>query len=150
MRLDELKVIITGGAKGMGRHFAMRLAESGATVAVGDVDREALADLPAGIHRRPLDVCDEAECIEFVHWAHETMGGLNALVNNAGIIRDGLLVKKRRDDGAIQKMALDTFESVIDVNLIGATLMVREVVAQMLSTDTAGVIVTRLRGPYRS
>ncbi|HSP79210.1 MAG TPA: SDR family NAD(P)-dependent oxidoreductase, partial [Myxococcaceae bacterium] len=49
MQLKDLKVIVTGGAQGMGAHFAQRLHEAGATVAVGDVNEEKLAALPAGI-----------------------------------------------------------------------------------------------------
>jgi 3-oxoacyl-[acyl-carrier protein] reductase len=78
----------------MGAHFARRLHEAGAQVAAGDVDEKALEELPAGIHRRKLDVASEAEVGDFVEWAHGAMGGLNGLVNNAGILRDGLLVKK--------------------------------------------------------
>jgi len=139
--LSDLKVIVTGGANGMGRHFAIRLHESGATVAVGDINASGLESLPAGIHRRPLDVSSERACAEFVGWAHESMTGLNALINNAGIIDDALLVKKRRADGQIVRMSLDALQAVLDVNLIGATLMVREVVARLIETQTPGTIV---------
>ena len=52
MQLKDLKIVVTGGAQGMGAHFAQRLQEAGAQVAVGDVNEERLAALPAGIHRR--------------------------------------------------------------------------------------------------
>ena len=112
MELKDLKIIVTGGAQGMGAHFAQRLAEAGAQVAVGDVKEEGLAALagsigavPGKVHTRKLNVADEADCIAFVAWAHEAMGGLNALVNNAGILRDGLLVKKDKETGAVQKLS---------------------------------------------
>src|SRR6187401_2529596 len=101
MQLSSLKVIVTGGAQGMGAHFAQRLAEAGAQVAAGDVNEAALQELPAAIHRRKLDVSNEEDCAAFVAWAHDKMGGLNGLINNAGILRDGLLVKKDRASGAI-------------------------------------------------
>lgn len=142
MRLEDLKIIVTGGAQGMGAHFATRLHEAGAKVAVGDVNEAALASLPAGVFSRRLDVSKEDEVVAFVGWAASQMGGLNGLVNNAGILRDGLLVKKRKDTGAVEKMSLDQFNAVIGVNLIGATLMVREVVAKMVETgQRPGVIV---------
>jgi len=142
MKLDELKVIVTGGAQGMGAHFARRLFEAGAQVAVGDVNEEGLASLPQGIHRRRLDVSDETQIVSFVEWAHEAMGGLNALVNNAGIIRDGLLVKKDRNTGEVTTLSRQAWDQVIAVNLTGATLMVREVVRKMVETGTRpGVIV---------
>jgi 3-oxoacyl-[acyl-carrier protein] reductase len=141
VQLQNLKIIITGAAGGMGAHFARRLHEAGAQVAVGDVDEARLAELPAGIHRRRLDVSDEADVVAFVGWAEEAMGGLNGLVNNAGVIRDGLLVKKDRTTGAITKMSTTDWNTVIGVNLTGATLMVREVAARMAATEQRGVII---------
>ena len=142
MQLEDLKIIVTGGAQGMGAHFARRLHEAGAKVAVGDVKEEALAALPEGIKRRKLDVSNEADVIAFVDWANTELGGLNGLINNAGILRDGLLVKKDKATGAVVKMSAEQFNAVINVNLTGATLMVREVVAKMVSTgQRPGVIV---------
>lgn len=142
MRLSDLKIIVTGAAQGMGAHFATRLHEAGAQVAAGDINEAALAELPQGIHRRKLNVADEAEVVGFVAWAHGAMGGLNGLINNAGILRDGLLVKKDRGTGAIIKLPTDQWNAVLGVNLTGATMMVREVVAKMVETDSKpGVIV---------
>lgn len=142
MNLNQLKIIVTGGAQGMGAHFATRLHEAGAQVAAGDVNEAALAELPKGIHRRRLDVSNEADVISFVAWAHEAMGGLNGLINNAGILRDGLLVKKDKATGAITKLSTEQWNAVIGVNLTGATFMVRETVAKMAETgQRPGVIV---------
>lgn len=142
MKLDQLKIIVTGGAQGMGAHFATRLHEAGAQVAAGDVNEAALAELPQGIHRRKLDVSNEADVVSFVAWANEAMGGLNGLVNNAGILRDGLLVKKDKATGAITKLSTEQWNQVIGVNLTGATFMVRETVAKMAETgQRPGVIV---------
>jgi 3-oxoacyl-[acyl-carrier protein] reductase len=142
MRLSDLKIIVTGGAQGMGAHFARRLHEAGAQVAAGDVNEGALQELPSGIHRRRLDVSDEADCAAFVAWAHGAMGGLNGLINNAGILRDGLLVKKDKATGAVIKLSSKQWQEVLNVNLSGATFMVRETVAKMVETDTKpGVVV---------
>ena len=148
MKLSDLKIIITGGARGMGAHFATRLAEAGAQVAVGDVLQEGLdalaaatKDLPGKVHVHKLDVSSEADIGSFVDWAFDAMGGLNGLVNNAGILRDGLLVKQG-SDGTITKLTADQWNAVIGVNLTGATFMVRDVVAKMLTTKSRpGVIV---------
>jgi 3-oxoacyl-[acyl-carrier protein] reductase len=148
MRLQDLKIIVSGGASGMGRHFAVRLAEGGAQVAIGDVNEAGLAETvslakgPGKVHARKLNVADEAEVGAFVEWAHGAMGGLNALVNNAGILRDGLLVKKDRETGEVKKLTKEQWDAVIAVNLTGATLLARDTVAKMVTTGTKpGVVV---------
>ncbi len=149
MKLSQLRIIVTGGAQGMGAHFAQYLAEAGAQVAAGDVNEEGLAALAARtqglagtVHTRRLDVSDEADVGSFVDWAYDAMSGLNGLINNAGILRDGLLVKKDRTTGAVTRMSRDKWDAVISVNLTGATLMVRDTVAKMLENEQSpGVIV---------
>jgi 3-oxoacyl-[acyl-carrier protein] reductase len=149
MKLEDLKIIISGGAQGMGRHFAMRLAEAGAQVAVGDVNEVGLAETveaskgkPGKVHARRLDVANEADVASFVNWAHTAMGGLNGLVNNAGILRDGLLVKKDKETGQVKKLSKEQWDAVIGVNLTGATLLTRDVVSKMLETNQRpGVVV---------
>jgi 3-oxoacyl-[acyl-carrier protein] reductase len=142
MKLSDLKIIVTGGAQGMGAYFVKQLHAAGAKVAAGDVNEAGLAELPKGVFTRRLNVSDENDCAAFVAAACDAMGGLNGLVNNAGILRDGLLVKKDKQTGAVQKLGLDQWNAVIAVNLTGATLMVREVVAKMVEKDQRpGVIV---------
>jgi 3-oxoacyl-[acyl-carrier protein] reductase len=143
MQLSDLKIIVTGGAQGMGAYFATKLADAGAKVCAGDVNEAGLAELPANVFRRKLNVADEQDCESFVAWAAETMGGLNGLVNNAGILRDGLLVKKDKTTGEIAKLSKAQWDAVIGVNLTGAALMVRETVAKIaqLGTKPGGVIV---------
>ena len=149
MQLSSLKIIVTGAAQGMGAHFARRLAEAGAQVAAGDVKDDGLAalaestrGLPGKVHTRRLDVADEADVGGFVDWAAGAMGGLNSLINNAGILRDGLLVKKDKTTGAVSKLTREQWDAVIGVNLTGATFMVRDTVAKMVATDQRpGVVV---------
>ena len=142
VQLKDVKAIVTGGAQGMGAHFACRLAEAGAQVCAGDVNEARLAELPSSVKHQKLDVSDEKQCESFVAWAHQSMGGLNVLINNAGILRDGLLVKKDRTTGEVKKLSTEQWRAVIDVNLSGATFMVREFAAKLATTDTApGVIV---------
>ena len=141
MRLSDMKIIVTGAAQGMGAHFAKRLHEAGAQVAAGDVNEAGLAELPAGIHRRRLNVADEAEVQAFVSWAHGAMGGLNGVINNAGILRDGLLVKKDKATGAVVKLSTEQWHTVLNVNLHGATFMVREVAKMVETGSSPGVVV---------
>ncbi len=149
MNLAAVKCIVSGGAQGLGRHFALRLCQAGAQVAIGDVNPQGLADTlemargsTGKIHARTLDVSKEAEVRDYVEWAHGAMGGLNALVNNAGILRDGLLVKKDRHTGEVTVLSREQWDSVMAVNLTGATLLVREMVRKMVETGSRpGVVV---------
>ncbi len=149
MNLGDLRVIVTGAAQGMGAHFARRLAEAGARVAAGDVNEARLAELPAGIHRRRLDVADESDVAAFVGWAAGAMGGLDALVNNAGIIRDGLLVRKDGATGVVTTLPRAEWDAVLGVNLTGATLMVRETVATMVRAGTRPGVIVNLSSVVR-
>ena len=143
MDLKDLKVIVTGAANGMGTHFANQLAAAGASVAAGDIDVAGLERLAPGIHTRRLDVTDDADLTAFVDWAAAQMGGLNGLINNAGIIRDGLLVRRDRKSGEITKLSRQFWDDVLAVNLTGATMMVRETIAKMIEIEQfPGVIVT--------
>jgi len=150
MDLRSVKCIISGAGQGLGRHFALRLCEAGAEVAIGDVNPQGLADtleLARGssgkLHARPLDVSQEADVRGFVEWARGVMGGLNAVINNAGILRDGLLVKKDRHTGAVTVLSKEQWDAVLAVNLTGATLLVREAVRKMVETGTRpGVVVS--------
>ena len=149
MKLEDLKIVVSGAASGMGRHFAIRLAEAGARVAAGDVNTEGLEETRrlAGARKerlqtRRLDVADADDVANYVAWAHEAMGGLNALVNNAGIIRDGLLVKKDKASGEVKTLPKEHWDAVIAVNLTGAALLARDCVAKMVATGTRpGVVV---------
>ena len=133
----------------MGRHFALRLSQLGAQVAIGDLNAEGLAETveqarsgPGKVHARTLDVSQEADVQSFVGWAHQAMGGLNSLINNAGILRDGLLVKRDRATGQVSVLSREQWDAVIAVNLTGATLLTRETVRKMVETDTRpGVVV---------
>lgn len=143
MDLKDVKAIITGGAQGMGAHFAKRLLEAGAQVAAGDVNEQMLAELPKGIHTRKLDVSNTQDCAAFVKWAAEQMGGVNVLVSNAGILRDGLLVKKDKETGEVKVLSDEQWDAVIRVNLTGATMMVRETVAEMVRRgNKPGVVIS--------
>ncbi len=151
MQLSDLKIIVTGGAQGMGAHFVKRLAEAGAQVAVGDIKEDGLkniasetAELPGSVHVRELNVADEASISEFIDWAYDAMGGLNGLINNAGILRDRLLVKKDRHTGEIIKMSREDWQAVIDVNLTGATFMVRDAVAKMAQKEQRPAVIINM------
>jgi 3-oxoacyl-[acyl-carrier protein] reductase len=88
-------------------------------------------------------VSSEADTGSFVDWAFGAMGGLNGVISNAGILRDGLLVKKDRTTGQVTTLSREQWQAVIDVNLTGATWIVRDAVAKMAATEQRpGVVIS--------
>ena len=147
MEIAGARVIVTGGARGLGRTFALDLAGAGAHVGVCDVDEEALAELRAvaaeagaRIWARQADVSDEASVEALFAAFVQEAGGLDAVVNNAGLNRDGLLIKKTGD--VIEKLSLAKWQAVIDVDLTGVFLCAREAAYHMVAQGTGGVIVS--------
>jgi 3-oxoacyl-[acyl-carrier protein] reductase len=141
------RVIVTGGARGLGRTFALDLAGAGAHVGVCDVDEGALAGLRADAEEHglrvwtmPADVSDEASVERLFAAFVQEAGGLDAVVNNAGLNRDGLLIKKTGD--VVEKLPLSRWQAVIDVDLTGVFLCAREAAYHLVTQGTGGVIVS--------
>ncbi len=140
-------IVVTGGAQGLGLCMATALAKKGAQLALVDMNRDkldaAVADLAAeGATARGYvaNVADEAEVEQLFRDVRRDFEALHGLINNAGILRDGLLVKAR--DGEVSdKMSLSAWQSVIDVNLTGVFLCAREAAATMIELGCEGVIV---------
>lgn len=148
MQIAKAKAIVTGGSSGMGKHFCLALCREGAQVAAFDVDTAGLsqlekeaAGLPGKLSIHQVNVASEKEAVAGVQTAWDLMDGVSLLVNNAGIFRDGLLVKVDKATGQVQGMSLANWQAVIDVDLTGPFLMTREVVARMVATKRPGVVV---------
>ncbi len=157
MQINEMKILVTGAASGMGMHFALALCREGAHVAAMDVNEEGLKvlakearDLKGKLVAFAGSVASEKEVIAVIQRAADTLGGLNGLVNNAGIFRDGLLVKQDKKTGALTKLALDDWQAVIDVDLTGPFLMTREVVAQMIERGVKPGVVINISSVSRA
>lgn len=146
MQLNDKVIIITGGCQGLGRAMAVYLASKGAKLALVDLNPEKLDEAvsackAAGGDARPYlcNVANEEQVIQMVGQVAEDFGAINGLVNNAGILRDGLTVKVK--DGELSKLSLAQWQAVIDVNLTGVFLCTREVAAKMIELDDKGAIV---------
>jgi 3-oxoacyl-[acyl-carrier protein] reductase len=147
MKLDNTVIAITGGARGLGLSMAHLLGSRGARLALLDMDGnaldEAVSKLSAtGIEARAFiaDVSDEASVKQAFADIAAALGPISGLVNNAGIVRDALLVKAKGDE--IQKtLSLDDWQKVIDINLTGVFLCGREAASQMIEAGHEGVIV---------
>jgi 3-oxoacyl-[acyl-carrier protein] reductase len=146
MEMGQMQAIVTGAARGLGRHFALALAREGARVLAGDVNGAGLRSLKAEAEALPgrltvatLDIANEAAVAGFLETAGRELPGLNTLINNAGVLRDGVLAV--REEGGIRKLPLLQWSKVLDVNLTGQFLMAREVAARLIENGTPGVIV---------
>jgi 3-oxoacyl-[acyl-carrier protein] reductase len=144
--LQEKVVIVTGGAAGIGRATALRFGDEGARVAVWDVSEAAGQAVVAELQTKKCEACfekvdvtDGAAVDAGVQAVVARWGRVDVLVNNAGIVRDGQLVKWK--DGAVQSTMTDeVFDSVVAVNLRGVFVCTRAVVPHMIAAG-GGVIL---------
>ena len=152
MNLQDTKVIVTGAASGLGRCFALNFADAGASVLGVDVDEEGLQALEKehdAIVTAVGNVASEDDAKACVAKAVDAFGEVNGLVNNAGIFRDALLVRKDRKTGELVKMSLEDWQLVLDVNLTGTFLFTREVAAQMIEQGTDGGVIVNISSVSR-
>ncbi|MBL1272271.1 MAG: SDR family oxidoreductase [Oceanospirillales bacterium] len=147
MKLQDSVVAITGGGQGLGRAMAEYLAARGVRLALIDLAPEKLEEAAAACKEAGSEaktyVCNvakEDEVEKTFAAIVEDFGQLNGLVNNAGILRDGLLVKVK-DGQIVKRMELSQWQSVIDVNLTGVFLCGREAATHMINSDSKGVII---------
>ena len=147
MNLAGRAIIVTGAARGLGRAIAEEFAGAGASVALIDMQAADCAETAAACAARGVparaygaNVANEAEVAAAFDQVVADFGRLDGIVNNAGILRDALLVKTQ--DGAITgKMTLAQWQAVIDVNLTGVFLCGREAAERMIRCGNGGVIV---------
>ncbi|WP_422412202.1 MULTISPECIES: SDR family oxidoreductase [unclassified Endozoicomonas] len=147
MNLERSNILITGAARGLGRAMALHLAKKGAGLGLIDLEGEALdqalkecSELGAKTIALPTNVANEQEVENSVRLASEKLGPLNGLINNAGILRDGLMIRTK-DGKVTDKLSLAKWQSVIDVNLTGVFLCGREVAASMIDSGSKGLIL---------
>jgi 3-oxoacyl-[acyl-carrier protein] reductase len=136
--LDGKVAIVTGGSRGIGAAIAALLADGGAAVVVSGRDAERVERTAQALEAQgraalgvAADVASREDCDRLVDAARQRFGRVNILVNNAGITRDGLLVRMRDED----------WDRVMEVNLRGAFFMLRAVTKAMVRQKSGGRII---------
>lgn len=134
-RFEGRRVVHTGGASGIGRATVLRLVAEGATVVTIDRDADGLAETAATatstgrVHTHVADLADEEQIISAAAAAVETLGGVDVLVNGAGIMAPG----------AAASTSLADYRRLLDINFLAPVAMCRELLPRL--PDGSGVIV---------
>ena len=147
MVLDDKVVVITGGAQGLGLATALQLAPKRPHIALIDMSPHQLAEASnatesagATVSVWECDVSDEKAVDEVFTQIAKQNGRLDAVINNAGITRDALLLKVK--EGAVEKrMSFNDWQQVVDVNLTGTFLCGRAAATEMVKAGNGGCII---------
>lgn len=147
MNVEKSVIAITGAGGGLGAAMVHRLAEQGARLALLDYRPEMIEDVASGLDMDarnllvlPCDVSKESDVDDAFKKIGDHFGGLDVLVNNAGILRDALTLKFR-DGELVSRMSLEAWQAVIDVNLTGVFLCGRAAAEQMIRAGNGGLII---------
>ncbi|WP_054950964.1 3-oxoacyl-ACP reductase FabG [Numidum massiliense] len=137
-RLVEQVVVVTGGARGLGKEMCELFSHEGAKV-VYAVDVTPGDYAAKNICHVALSVTERREIADFVQQVREQYGRIDVLINNAGVTRDALL----------QKMDDDAWDTVIDVNLKGVYNMTKEIASLMMANGKGAIVnISSIVGLY--
>ena len=149
MQIKNSVVVITGAASGIGEATAIAMAAAGAKVVLGDVAEEKLDAVKQKIISNGgnaaatiVNVTNESSVQALMDFAIAEFGAINIVLASAGITRDSFFVTPDRTTGKIKKfMTTDQWQQVIDVNMTGVFLTLREAVIRMVDNNWEGVLI---------
>lgn len=143
MRMNSKVVLVTGGAAGIGKATALRFAEEGATVVICDVNEEVgqatVKELGAGAAFYKVNVANREDVQKWIDDVVARFDRIDVLVNNAGVLRDGQLIKFKNGE-LVGQMSEENFDLVISVNLKGV-FNCTQAVAPVMAKQGNGVIL---------
>lgn len=147
MDLKSKTIVITGAARGLGAAMAKRLAPHGCNLALVDLEADTISATAraaeaagAQVKAYGANVAEEEDVVRLFDAVVSDFGGVDGLVNNAGITRDALMLKYK-DGEFVSKMSLKEWQQVIDVNLTGVFLCGREAAQRMIECGSKGAII---------
>ncbi|MFZ5584509.1 MAG: SDR family NAD(P)-dependent oxidoreductase [Thermodesulfobacteriota bacterium] len=145
LEIKNAVAVITGGAGGIGLALARYWLAQGGKAVLADISEELLDKAAAGLSGElatfACNVTQEDDNARLADFAIERFGAINLVAPFAGIIKDGLLLATDRATGKVaKKMALADFSRVIDINLTGVFLTVRECAQRMIDHGSRGLI----------
>lgn len=141
--------MVTGSAGGLGKSMVEELCRHGASCVICDIDEVAVdrtvhefREHGYNVTGKAVDVREEKSIEELFGFIESEYAGLDIAIANAGILRDGLLVKVDKNTGKVKgKMSLKDFRDVIDVNLTGVFLTCRQAAITMINSRSHGIII---------
>ena len=148
LEIRDSVAVVSGGASGIGFAVAKYWIKNGGKVVIADVAEEVLKqaetelhDLGGEVAAVKCNVTDENDCARLADAAIDTFGQINVVAPSAGIIKDGLMVAPDKENGKVtKKMLLKDFQMVVDINLTGVFLTVRECAERMINHNCKGLI----------
>jgi len=133
-RLAGKRVAITGAGRGIGRATAQELHNRGALVAIGDIDadaaKEAATAIGSDVSAHHIDVTDSASFASFLADAKQAMGGIDVLINNAGVMPIGHFLDINEA----------TVRRAMEINLLGPTLGMRAALPDMIANGHGHIV----------
>jgi len=149
MELKNKVAVITGGASGIGAAAAIQLAAKGAKIVIADLNEEGLQNMVNQIETNggqaiavKTNVTNEEEVINLMEKAIEAFGSINIVIPSAGIFKDAFMVSPDRETGKVKRfMSTDQFMAVINVNLLGTFLTIREATKRMVDNNWEGILI---------